>query len=73
MRLAQIITNSQLSNPMQGLSNICVETPCVETPCVNKTIANNSDVAVGTGVASFPGLCMGREKRAWYTLFAHAQ
>ena len=24
-------------------------------------------------VASFPGSCMGGEKRAWYTLFAHAQ
>ena len=24
-------------------------------------------------VASFPGLCVGGEKRAWYTLFAHTQ
>ena len=24
-------------------------------------------------VASFPGSCVGGEKRAWYTLFAHAQ
>ena len=23
-------------------------------------------------IASFPGSCVGREKRAWYTLFAHA-
>ena len=24
-------------------------------------------------LASFPGSCVGGEKRAWYTLFAHAQ
>ena len=27
----------------------------------------------GLVVASFPGSCVGGEKRAWYTLFAHAQ
>ena len=58
----QCVPGSLSSSPAQEPEN---EAPVVAAPVVAAPVV--------IALASFPGSCVGGEKRAWYTLFAHAQ